>query len=128
MTWRYRYNKSNDTFLGFNADILSTFRQRLSAPINLVMEQEWKEKYRPGMEDAAEEADDDDEEDESEFPFRSDDIEGNRHKYSLWFIVMAKWWSTSGVGEFIPRIYSEVKRIIKYSYYGHTWYFSNITL
>lgn len=69
--------------MGFNADILSTFRQRLSAPINLVMEQEWKEKYRPGMEDAAEEADDDDEEDESEFPFRSDDIEGNRHKYSL---------------------------------------------
>lgn len=55
-------------------------RQRQSAPINLVMEQEWKEKYRPTMDDAAEEADDD--EDEEEFTSRSDE-DSNRHKYSL---------------------------------------------
>lgn len=54
-------------------------RQRLSAPINLVMEQEWRKKFRPQMEDAAEEDGDEESDEEGEYQIE----ETNRHNYSL---------------------------------------------
>lgn len=57
----------------------------MSAPINLVTEQEWKKKFRPNMEDAAEEREDDgDGEDDDEISEEEYQLEeNNRHKYSL---------------------------------------------
>lgn len=56
------------------------FRQRLSAPINLVMKTEWKNQLQPELESATEEDEAEYGDDEKD---QLDEIGNSRHKYTL---------------------------------------------